>query len=202
MSIAEKLTTIAENQQKVYEAGKEAEYNAFWDVYQKNNGVVNGTYMFGGYGWNDKVYNPKYPIILSGGGTGLFRFTEITDIKVLVDVTATPDVTHLFNWGQNIKTIPLVKVNENNIYTDWFSYCIYLKDIRFEGVIGKNLDIHWSTQLSADSIENIINCLSTTSTGQVLTLPTTAEATYNAKFGANAYATKVSSKSNWQIKTA
>ena len=36
MSIAEKLTTVAENVPKVYEAGKKAEYDAFWDKYQNN----------------------------------------------------------------------------------------------------------------------------------------------------------------------
>ena len=34
MSIAEKLVTVAENEQKVYDAGKQAEYDAFWDNYQ------------------------------------------------------------------------------------------------------------------------------------------------------------------------
>lgn len=34
MSIAEKLTTIAENEQRVYEAGKTAEWNELWDGLQ------------------------------------------------------------------------------------------------------------------------------------------------------------------------
>ena len=35
MSIADKLITIAENEQKVYHAGKQAEYNKFWDISKK-----------------------------------------------------------------------------------------------------------------------------------------------------------------------
>ena len=34
MSIAEKLTTIAENEQKVYDAGQKSEYDRFWDSYR------------------------------------------------------------------------------------------------------------------------------------------------------------------------
>ena len=36
MSIAEKLTAIAENVPKVYEAGQKSEYDRFWDAYQNN----------------------------------------------------------------------------------------------------------------------------------------------------------------------
>ena len=34
MSIAEKLTKVAENVPKVYEAGKKDEHDKFWDEYQ------------------------------------------------------------------------------------------------------------------------------------------------------------------------
>ena len=34
MSIADKLTTIAENEQKVYDAGAKSEHDKFWDSYQ------------------------------------------------------------------------------------------------------------------------------------------------------------------------
>ena len=192
MSIAEKLTAIAENVPKVYEAGQKSEQDRFWDSYQNKGGAVNGTYMFSGYAWNDEIFNPKYPIILSKGGTGLFSFTKLTDIKVMVDATATSDVTHLFNWGQSIKIIPLFRVSVNNIYTNWFNYCISLEEIQFEGTIGKSLDIHWSTKLSAESYENIFKCMTVTVSGQTLTVPkSTAEATYNAKYGSGKWASRV-----------
>ena len=35
MSIAEKLTTIAQNEQKVYDAGYSKAESDFWDAYQK-----------------------------------------------------------------------------------------------------------------------------------------------------------------------
>ena len=66
MSIAEKLTTIAENEQKVYEAGKKSQYDEFWDTYQTNGQRTNYTYAFSGLGWTDNLYKPKYPITFAG----------------------------------------------------------------------------------------------------------------------------------------
>ena len=45
MSVADKLTTIVENEQKVYDAGKQAAYDWFWDRYQLDGVKVlgNGT---------------------------------------------------------------------------------------------------------------------------------------------------------------
>lgn len=61
MSIAEKLQTIAENEQKVYEAGKKSEYDEFWDEFQQNGNRVNYNSAFGGC-WNNKIFKPKYSI--------------------------------------------------------------------------------------------------------------------------------------------
>jgi hypothetical protein len=87
MSIAEKLVTIAENEQRVYdkgfedgkaeggnteeaynkgvEDGKQAEYDAFWNAYQENGNKTIYGYSFAGTGWNSENYKPKYPIVLN-----------------------------------------------------------------------------------------------------------------------------------------
>ncbi len=62
MSIAEKLTTVAENQQKVYDAGKKSEYDAFWDAYQNKGERRNYSHAFAGICWSTGVLKPKYPI--------------------------------------------------------------------------------------------------------------------------------------------
>lgn len=61
MSIAEKLQTIAENEQKVYEAGKKSEYDEFWDEFQQNGNRVVYNSAFGSC-WNNKNFKPKYSI--------------------------------------------------------------------------------------------------------------------------------------------
>ena len=87
-------------------------------------------------------------------------------------------------------------------YTGWFSNLTMLEEIYFEGTIANSIDIHYSTKLSAESYESILSCLSTTSTDQTLTLPTTAEATYDAKHGSGAWAERVKGLTNWEIKYA
>ena len=62
MSIADKLQTIAENEQKVYEAGKKSEYDAFWDEFQQNGNRTHYSLGFAGYGWNENNLKPKYDI--------------------------------------------------------------------------------------------------------------------------------------------
>ena len=56
MSIAEKLTTVATNQQKVYEAGKKAQEQAFWEKYQLPPNDY--SYRFAGLGWYKGNFKP------------------------------------------------------------------------------------------------------------------------------------------------
>ena len=73
MTTAEKLTTIAENQQKVYdagyadgvEAGAKSEYDRFWDEFQNKGGKASYYWAFYGDRFTDETYNPKYDIVCS-----------------------------------------------------------------------------------------------------------------------------------------
>lgn len=71
MNIAEKLATIAENEQKVYEAGKKAEHDAFWDSYQKNGSRSDYGRAF--YGWSLECFKPKYDLKPTGGCNYMFH---------------------------------------------------------------------------------------------------------------------------------
>lgn len=62
MSIAEKLTEIAENVQKVFDAGKKAENKEFWDEYQDRGNRQNYNHAFTGLGWSEKNLKPCYDI--------------------------------------------------------------------------------------------------------------------------------------------
>ncbi len=102
MSIAEKLQTVAENQQKVYDAGftagqaaggdtdaayqagfdagKKAEWNRFWDAYQDNGKLTYYTYAFSGNGWTSETLKPKHKVIPANnsyGTEGMFCFCNI-----------------------------------------------------------------------------------------------------------------------------
>jgi hypothetical protein len=169
MSIAEKLTKVAENVPKVYKAGQKAEYDRFWDAYQNNGTLTNYSFAFGGASVNDAWYNPKYPIIATSS-TNMFRNCAITDTKVDIDVRGS-NGTYVFNNAEKLVTVRKLIVDEDTVFTGWFAYCKALEEIRFEGVIGKSLDIHWTTKLSYDSVANIFGHLGGT-TSATLTLPT------------------------------
>lgn len=103
MSVNEKMTAIADNIRdktgtaepltlddmargvnEVYEEGKNAEYDAFWDAIQtKGNNARGYDYMFSSYSWNDTTFKPKYDIHVSyNGGVGTFGgHCGITDLE-------------------------------------------------------------------------------------------------------------------------
>ena len=78
MSIAEKLVQVAENQQRVYEAGKRSEYDRFWDACQQNGNRTNYENAFAGFGWNETTFMPKHPITASTSTYMMFRYCAFT----------------------------------------------------------------------------------------------------------------------------
>jgi len=63
MSIAEKLQTIVENEQKVYEVGKKAGRKEFWDEYQERGNRTDYTNAFQQKWWNKNNFKPVHDII-------------------------------------------------------------------------------------------------------------------------------------------
>jgi hypothetical protein len=71
LTIAEQLTLIDENQQKVFDAGydegfaagKQAEYDAFWDDFQDHGNRIDYARALAGAGWTQEILeNIKYPV--------------------------------------------------------------------------------------------------------------------------------------------
>lgn len=126
MSIAEKLTTIAENTPKVYEAGKDAQWNEFWDSYQARGAALYSSYLFAGNGWRDKHFKPKYDIVVSkGGATGMFRQCRITNLKkilqecgVILDTSQATDLSNAFSYSK-ITYLPKISLKSVTTGTDY-----------------------------------------------------------------------------------
>jgi hypothetical protein len=219
MTTAEKLKKIAENEPKVYEAGyniglakgKTDENNFFWDRYQHYGSRNSYSYAFLGTGWNDFTYNPQYKIYTepkADRARYMFAWSGIVDTKVPIEINS--GITSsgslfveecIFLGCKLLTTIRELYINDYNAtYNRWFEGCINLTNITIKGQIKNNgFDIHWSTKLTAASLESIINTLSTTTTGLTITLPTTAQANYEAVYGAGSWSTLVATRSNWTI---
>ena len=212
MSIAEKLTQIAENEQRVYDAGKKAEYDRFWDVFQNNGKRKDYLYGFAGIGWDDTTYCPKYsPITLSLNSQYMYAYSNITDTKVPIDVSNTVapgNCTYMFAQAQSLVTVNKLIVSNTTRWNNNFSGCRALESLTIEGEVAYNgLDVQHSTKLNKASITSIINALSSTTSGLSVTLSKTA---VNNAFGINVddattypegseYYALRHSKDNWTI---
>ena len=71
--------------------------------------------------------------------------------------------------------------------TNTFQNCTSLREVRFNSIIACTFSMQWCKSLSAESLKNIIEHLSDTSTGFTVTLPSTAETTYDAVYGEGAW---------------
>lgn len=213
---------------EVYEAGKKAEYDAFWNNYQENGNRENYGYAFDGIGWTDETYNPKYPMNPTYA-YNMFHNSRFSTLKVPVDfskctemrtVFAQSIIAHLgvidfssasvmdsFVYGTAVLTTIDKLIMHEGIKSavNAFTNARALGNVTIEGVIATSIDIHWSP-LSYDSIISIISHLSDTASGRTLTL---SKAAVNKAFETSAAANDgstspewlalVSTKQNWAI---
>lgn len=238
MSIAEKLTTVAENVEKVYEAGKKAEYDAFWDRFQAygNRRSYNFAFINAGNCWDATNFKPKYDIVMEGNASNAFyvwqTLPKTVDIGailkaqgVTIDTSKVTNAQNLFAYGTRlvgslptidlssaagqtggifnsvkVTTIDKLVVTTATTYGNMFRDCTNLTNIVIEGTIAQNgLDLSACAKLSADSLDSFVNALSGSTTGLSATFPTTAQATYEAKYGANSWYDLIDLKRNWSI---
>lgn len=200
--VADMVEIIAENEQKVFDAGvdagKQAEYDAFWDKYQENGARKDYQYGgFGGRGWDDESYKPKYTL-KPVHAYSMFQGCLITEITN-VDWTNTNSIEGCFAYSGRLKyikainannltscinafrlcskleTIELLKLNENTLIdTNTFASLPELQNVTIEGNISRSISIKESTKLTKESITSIINALWDGASGRTLTLSRTA----------------------------
>ena len=209
MSIAEKLTTVAENVSKVYEAGKKAEYDEFWDSFQENGNRTAYTNAFSYGGWTDEIYNPKYTIKPTSCNNLFAAASYLTDTKVDIDLTDTSGSQkyYIFSSARKLKTIRKLIVPPEWSATGCFDNCISLENLTIEGTIGKNnFNVQWSTNLSGESIVSIIEALSSTTSELTVTLSQTAVNNMTFPITSkqtgityDSWETLIATKSNWTI---
>ena len=191
MNITEKLLRQKQDFDDVYAAGKKAgtvntnDYDVFWDNLQRNGARLHYAYAFAYEGWNDTIYNPKYPITVNntnGIGNMFVWNQKITNTKVLISVTN--GAMNSAFADTNIEKIPSLEVNGVTNFNKAFQNAKKLKELNLSGVIDINgFDIHWSTELTAESIDSIVRALTTTKTGLTITLPVGAYDKHAERYG-------------------
>lgn len=223
MSIAKKLSTIAENMTKVYAAGadsgsdgeydegyatgyadgeavgKENQKLIFWNEYFQNGTRYNWNNAFFGQGWNDKTYNPSLNFGNVKYCNNMFSLSGITDIKVTLDLTNSTSANSIFLSSTSLKNIPLLIVHKGLTFSTTFKGCSALENLTIQGVIGKNgFDVSDSTKMTKESLLSILNALEdkTTDTGGTV-WKVTIGATNKAKLSADEL--KIAGDKGWNV---
>ena len=212
--------------------GMQTEWDRFWDNFQDYGSRTD--YVAAFRTWGHKHISPKYPIssyslyeFLARSKCETFDWSMVEekpissayyicglqekikscDIAIEPD-TPTPSATFIqgaFYCAYEIETIKKIISVEAMKFVNTFGFCNKLKHITFEGVIGNSINFQWSP-LTKVSITNIINTLSSTVTGQTLTLKLSAvntafETSSGAGDGSTSaeFAALVATKTNWTI---
>ena len=152
MSISEKLTAIANNVQKVYEAGKTAaggigsyekgvadERKAFWNAFTDNQKRTD--YSYGFYNWRGNAFYPTCDISGTNMSRAFYMFKEIDLIErfkecgVKLDFSKCTSISYCFG-SSNIISIPTLELLKLSDLEGIFNNSHKLKTI--EKIILKN----------------------------------------------------------------
>lgn len=144
MSISEMQKTIsannviiAQNEQRVYNAGKQAEYDAFWNVYQENGSASRDYEYAFREGFNDENFKPKYDFHIKGNysGSGMFSRSKITDIVaclnrqgVVWECSQALRLDSTFQQAQT-KTVPIIDASVLTRLQSTFNNATNLQEI-------------------------------------------------------------------------
>ena len=156
------------------------------------------------------------------------KITDIKGILerqgITIDFSQATYATNTFQ-NSSVKRLPVINLDSCIKMQSTFHTCGYLEEVEISNLladctfsydfqrcgsltkliltnstIGQNgFNVQWSTTLSADSLKSIIAALSTSTTGLTITLPTTAQANYEAVYGTGSGETLTASRSNWTI---
>lgn len=130
MTTAEKLTKIAKNEKKVFEAGRLAEYNGFWDSIQQKGKRTDYSYAFCNTDY--EVLKPIYPINAEKAMYMFMGCTKLIDASnILINVTAkNPNMMYVFASCNNLEKAPIFNFADVPIvktYVSMYAGCYSLK---------------------------------------------------------------------------
>ena len=188
MSIAGKLTTIAENEQKVFDAGR----RSFMETYQGN--ATDGTLLFASPAWGNKTFYPVkdidlqkrtffyfswgrapyidlaqrledcgvkiLPVRYGGAFYETFAYCYVTRLPEL-DFSRIPTQAfdRTFSSAQVLTTIDKLILGEHTgTFNSTFNLCKSLKNIVIEGTIASSISFS-DSPLTVDSMRSIIASL-------------------------------------------
>ena len=221
MTIAQKLTKIAENQEKFYdsgyqagyEAGKEAGHSAGYadgvdthmgDYIRRCNAQKSFLYAFAGPGWRDTAggdwiatYVPRKDMVFDGqtNSSNMYAYSNVADTVAAIDLSgAVNNVSATFANATKLVTIRKLIVSETTP-TIGFAGCGKLENLTVEGTFGRAVNLAACGALRSESVQNVVDHL------KDLTGEATLKLTLHANVGAamtDAQKAAVTAK-NWTL---
>lgn len=136
MTTAEKLTLIAENEQKIYDKGKADNLNDLWDIIQ--NGGARTAYTYGFAGWTEAMkpyFKPKYDLRPTNGYAMFTSNGAIDDLPALceeldivLDFSSCENMVYTFN-SCSVTRVGVVNTTKASALTGLFNSCTKLHTI-------------------------------------------------------------------------
>ena len=206
IALNEKLTAIAENEQRVFDAGKAKRDYEWWDKVAPTT-RYSYVYAFFGPWWTDDVYNPVRELTIanassSPNSTYMYGGSMITDTKVPINLSTNAErvynLVNTFTSATYLKTIRKLIVNERIAMDNQFTSCTALENLTIEGTIGQNFNAQWCP-LTEESILSVVTHLSDTTSGLTCTFKSTA---VEAAFTTEEWNALVATKPNWTFAKA
>ena len=184
MSLETQSRQLKQDFDDVYEAGKEAEYDAFWDSYQDNGNKRVYELAFAGTGWKTSNFKPKYPMKPTNASMMFYKangllgeieeivnidFSSCTNFRQafqnchtsrlgVIDLRKATDITNTFVNCYNMEKIDKIIVDESLPATLMFSNDTALKNVIIEGELVKNFSAG-ACPLTVESLKSIITAL-------------------------------------------
>ena len=189
MNIADTLTTIAQNQQKVYDAGRDAErlrlYNAMTNYgarkdYQhafryadysdvefikpvmvgQGSKQASAAYIFRYYNGNRLPRNINLSKISTTATHGeMFHYAQKLEEIEDIGIPTLDSYQNAFKDCTNLKKIHKMRVHETTTFYQTFTGCESLEEVWFDGTIGKNISFEDCPNLTFDCVNDIFNHL-------------------------------------------
>ena len=140
-------------------------------------------------------YGTKLDVSLITSTSDMFSFSTITRIPYL-DFSNVTSLGYAFDNATSLEIIDGIKITEKcTAFGNAFRGVKNLRRMIVSGTIGASgLDLHWSVLLDKESINSIINALSTTTSGLTVILSKTA---VNTAFATSEGASDGSTSEEW-----
>lgn len=134
MTVAEKIARTKTDYDEVYEAGKQAEHDAFWGNHLNKTSMV---YGFAGSLWNAKTFRPPAgTVIQPTNAIGMFYYSRmkidlaahLEELDVTLDFSRASNMTNVFAESYFTR-LGEIKTSNTTLMTGTFSNMTYLVTI-------------------------------------------------------------------------